>query len=101
MGYSRVPVLCRSLFGCGRRSVFRRSLGGVPCRSPGRLALAEDLGDPHHGVVLAMPALAARILTAALLEGDDLLAAGVLHHLACHGEALDERRAHLGAAVVG
>ena len=41
-------------------------------------ALGEDLGDADHRELLAMAALAARVLAAALLEGDDRLAAALL-----------------------
>src|SRR5918993_5873809 len=102
MGYSRVLCEAERLFSGGRRSFVSRSLGGLLGRSLlGLFATGEDLGDPHNGIVLAMPALAARILATALLEGNDLLAAGVFHHFACHGHALDEGGADLGAAVVG
>src|SRR6478752_7602773 len=91
------------LFGASRRSFVSRSLGGfLLCRSLlGLFAGTEDVGDPNHSVILAVPALAARILAAALLEGNDLRAAGVLHHLAQHGCARDERRPDFGAVVVG
>ena len=56
-------------------------------------AAGEDLGDPHDGVVLAMPALAARILAAALLEGDDLVAALMRDDFAGDGGARNGRRA--------
>src|SRR5918995_1684555 len=84
--YSRVAFRCRRLFGAGRRSFVSRSLGGfLLCRSLlGLLAGGKDVGDPNHGVILAMPALAARILTAALLEGDHLRAPGMLHDLTRH-----------------
>jgi hypothetical protein len=47
-----------------------------------------------------MPALAARILAAALLEGDDLLAAGLRHHGPGHRDPGHDRGADLDAIVV-
>jgi len=47
-----------------RRRRLRRSLHG-------RRATHQNLSDPNDGLVLAVAALAARILPAALLERDD------------------------------
>src|SRR6516164_1349876 len=68
-------------------------------RRRGRLrpaALGQNLGDPHQREFLAMTALAPRILAAALLEGDDLVAAHVIEDLgrnrcACNGRRADHR----------
>src|SRR5690606_14136476 len=56
-------------------------------------AAGQDLGDAHRGQELAMAALAARVLTAALLEGDDLRAAALLDDLGGDRGAVDKRRA--------
>src|SRR5205823_6444861 len=60
---------------------------------PGLSALGEDLGNADHRELLAMAALAARILAPALLERDDLFAAALLDDLAGHRGA-----GHMGAA---
>src|SRR5690606_9603822 len=54
------------------------------------LAARQDFRDAHRGEQLAMAALAARILPAALLEGDDLRAAPLLDDFRRHQRALDE-----------
>src|SRR5215471_4695045 len=65
-----------------RRFSFRRGLPPRPRRWRLRrlAAFCQDLGDPNHGVFLAMSALAPRILAAPLLEGDDLRTAHVIQH---------------------
>src|SRR6185437_5834782 len=58
-------------------------------------AAGQYLGDADYREVMAVTALAARILAPALLERDDLVAAGVLEHLAGNGRARDGRGAEL------
>src|SRR4029077_10852541 len=61
-------------------------------RSDGRLVVVgQDLGDAQHRDLVAITALAARILAAALLERDDLRATLVLQHLGCHRRAGNRR----------
>src|SRR5690606_28196965 len=55
-------------------------------------AVEENLGDADRRQELAMAALAARILAAALLEGDDLAAAPLCHDFGRDQRAVDERR---------
>src|SRR6266481_2423299 len=57
------------------------------------LIIGQDLGDPQHRDLVAITALAARILAAALLERDDLGAALVLQHFGCDRSARDRGRA--------
>src|SRR6185369_8586541 len=71
----------------GPRRRFLRRLG----------AAGEDLGDADHREFVPRTALAARILAPALLEGDHLVAAGVLEHLAGNGGARNGRRTDLRA----
>src|SRR5882757_6996285 len=58
-------------------------------------AAGQNLGDADHRKLMAETALAARILAPALLEGDDLVAAGVLKHLAGNASARHGRGADL------
>ncbi len=51
---------------------------------------SHDVRDTDNRVMLAMAARTLRVLTTALLEGDDLLAAVVLDHFGLDGSALDE-----------
>src|SRR5262245_9921112 len=52
------------------------------CRGLARLGpVGEDFGDPHQRKLLAVTALAARVLTAPLLEGDHLGPTALLDHL--------------------
>src|SRR5690606_26404244 len=56
--------------------------GGLLCCLLGRLgAINKDLSDADGRQLLTVSALAARILTAALLEGDDLRTAALLDDL--------------------
>src|SRR5258705_13910178 len=55
--------------------------------------VGQDLGDPQHRDLVAIAALAARILAAALLERDDLGAALVLQHFGRDRSARDRGRA--------
>src|ERR1700733_1414002 len=78
----------RSLFVDGLRglvvAIHRRCddrLLALRARSDGRFVIVgQDLGDAQHRDLVAITALAARILAAALLERDDLRAALVLQH---------------------
>src|SRR6185312_15817925 len=54
-------------------------------------AVSEDFGDADHRKLVPVTTLAARILAPALLEGDDLVAAGVLQHLAGNHRRADLR----------
>src|SRR5882672_3609757 len=82
-------LLGRSLFLCGLgRLVVAigrcRYDGLLPLRPRSdrrRLVIGQDLGDAQHRDLVAIAALAARILAAALLERDHLGAALVLQHL--------------------
>src|SRR3954471_11032432 len=76
------------------RSRRRRLSRGLRSRAAG-----EDLGDPDHGKVLAVAALALRVLAPPLLESDDLRASRLLHDLARDRDARDGRRAELRAAL--
>src|SRR5690606_21440138 len=60
---------------------------------------ADDAGDANLDQVLTVAALAAGILAAALLEGDDLRAAGMLDQLGNDLGAGYERRPDLGAVA--
>ena len=63
-------------------------------RTDGRFCvIGQDLGDAKHRDLVAIAALAARILAAALLERDHLRSALVLQHLRCHGSARHAGRA--------
>src|SRR6202166_4953771 len=65
-------------------------------RGLGRLgAIGEDLGDTDHREFMAVAALTARILAPALLEGDHLVAARVLEHLAGNGRPGNRRGTEL------
>src|SRR5436190_8260107 len=59
---------------------------------------AENFLDAHRRLVLAVAALATRVLAPALLEGDDLGGAALLDHLGHHLGARDRRLAELGLA---
>jgi hypothetical protein len=81
--------------------LLRRRLGGGLL---GRLgAVEQDLGDAHRGQKLPVAALAARILAAALLEGDDLGATALFHDFDGNRCAVDKRGAdrHLLAFAAG
>src|SRR4051794_29710099 len=52
-------------------------------------AVRQDLRDAQHGDLVAIAALAARVLAAALLESDDLGTALVVEHLDRNGGACD------------
>src|SRR6516162_11059568 len=77
-----------------RPSLSRGPGGGYD--SLGRLgAPGQNVGHPHDGEVLPVATLAFRILAAALLERDDLRAAGLLDDLADHARADDVRSADM------
>ncbi len=82
--------LCGGFFG-------GRSLGDLlPLRTRalgGLGAVRQDLGDTEDRDLVAIAALAARILAAALLERDDLRPALVVEHLDRNGRACDRRDA--------
>src|SRR3954469_1107147 len=90
-------------FLCAMGSTPNSNGGGASGRGSALRALRAgvDTGDAHHRVVLAMAALAARVLPAALLEGDHLLVAAVADDLARDADARQERRADLGGLAVG
>src|SRR5687767_4330533 len=69
-----------------------------PLALTGALSGADDFLDAHHGLVLAMATLAARVLAAPLLEGDDLGGAVLLDDLGNDLGAL-ESIAKLGIAT--
>src|SRR3954470_3676924 len=81
----------------GIRGLGRGRLGLPPsagCLSRAKgLAVERKAADAHHREVLTVAALAARILAAALLEGDNLRAARLLDHLARDDGAGDARSA--------
>src|SRR5258708_6553440 len=82
------PALRGSL--CRRRS----SLFTLRPRSDRRrFAVGEDLGDAKHRDLVAIAALAARILAATLLERDHLGSTLVLQHFGCNGSARHRGRA--------
>src|SRR5215467_13501273 len=64
------------------------------------LGAGRDGIDAQHGQVLAMAVLAAVIVTAALLEDDDLVAAGLLDDGRAHRGAGDSRSAGLGRGAL-
>src|SRR5690349_17729424 len=74
----------------GLRSSLRlggdRSGGGIALLHLRLLAAGEDVGDADDGQLGAEAALALRVLAAALLEGDDLLATGLLDDLTGDGD---------------
>src|ERR1700679_284129 len=63
------------------------------------LSAHVDFGDLDLGEVLAVTALAMRVLPALLLEGDDLGMTSLLDDLTHDRGAVDERRAGLGAVA--
>ena len=70
-------------------------------RTLGRLgAVGQDFRNPDQREFLAVTPAAARILAAALLEGDDLRAAGLLDDLASDRSASDEGRADRGRVAI-
>src|SRR5690606_33189584 len=88
-GGDSVPRLRRvGVLGLGRG----RSLSlGLRLRTLGRLGAAgEDLGDPHHGIILPVAPLPSRILAAPLLESDDFWSAALFHDLDRNRRARDE-----------
>src|SRR6185437_9696604 len=87
--------LCRRS-GLGFRLRLRLALGSRRRRLGRPGPASQDLGDTDHRELVAVAALAPRILAAALLEGDHLVAARVLEHFAGNGGARDSRRAELG-----
>src|SRR5262249_12131201 len=95
---SRRPALSRPLrddppaFLC---AILRSPRPAPAAGSGGRV----DLGDPQHGLVLAVPVLAPVLVPPLFLEDDDLVGAAVLDQLGADRGALDERRAgrRLGA----
>src|SRR5215469_16660337 len=92
---SRRPALSRPLredppaFLCAISNLLGRSVPGA------------DLGDPQHGLVLAMAFLTPVILPALLLEHDDLVGAAMLDQGGADRSAVDQRRAgrHGGAVA--
>src|SRR5262249_19544494 len=70
---SRRPRLSRPL-----RAEPPAFFGAICSPSPARLAAGVDLGDPQHGLVLAMAVLAAIVLPPLFLEHDDLVGAAML-----------------------
>src|SRR5215469_7172914 len=88
---------CRLLGGFGRSLVaVVRRLGHLFLlrpRADRRLGVVgEDLGDAKHRELVAIAALAARVLAAALLERDHLRAALVVQHFSCNRGACDGGR---------
>src|SRR5437764_9701241 len=92
---SRFPALSRPLreeppaFLCAISNLLDRSAAGA------------DLGDPQHGLVLAVAVLAAVILPPLLLEHDDLVGAAMLDQGGADRGAGQQRRAgrHCGAVA--
>src|SRR3954471_6587436 len=79
--------LCGGLFG---RGLWLDDLFPLRTRPLGGLgAVRQDLRDAQHGDLVAIAALAARVLAAALLESDDLGTALVVEHLDRNGRACD------------
>src|SRR6185312_8966182 len=60
------------------RRAYHRLLTLWPRADARLVVVGQDLGDPQHRDLVAVPALAARVLAAALLERDDLGTALVL-----------------------
>src|SRR6516164_1933395 len=58
-----------------------------------RAARASDLGDPQHGLVLAMTLLAPIIVTPLLFEDDDLVRPRLLDDGGADRSAAEQRRA--------
>src|SRR5215831_9737637 len=93
---SRRPRLSRPLrdeppaFLCA----IRQLLLGLACGGP-------DLGDPQHGLVLAMALFAPVILPPLLLEDDDLRGAALLDDHGADRGAGDERRAAGDLGTIG
>src|SRR5712692_5173573 len=94
------PGPCLGFAGCIRRRHWRGfgsgRLGGSGSGAggPGRLcAVGQDLGHAQQGEFLPVAALAARILAASLLEGDDLRPAPLLQDLGGDRGAGNRRRA--------
>src|SRR5438270_11188855 len=92
---SRLPALSRPLrdeppaFLCAISNLLGRSASGA------------DLGDPQHGLVLAVAVLAAVILPPLFLEDDDLVGAALLDQGGADRGAREQRRArrHRGAVA--
>ena len=57
------------------------------------MAVGQDLGDAHHGLVLPVPGGAPIALAPLLLEHDDLVGPALLDQLGGHAGALDQGRA--------
>src|SRR5204862_5494461 len=74
---SRRPALSRPLR--DEPPAFLCAISNPPAAA--RLAAGADLGDPQHGLVLAVAVLAAVILPPLLLEDDDLVGAALLDQL--------------------
>src|SRR4051812_2157684 len=90
-------LLARGRFGQGRLGCRLRATGRGSSLGD-RRAVQRDRPDPHDREVLPVTTLAARILAAALLEGDDLRAARLLDDLAHDARARNRRGTHLDAA---
>src|ERR1044071_2438748 len=62
-----------------------------------RILTRVDVGDLDLGIMLAMPALAMRVLAPLLLEGHDLVGTHLFHDLTRNARARNQRRAELVA----
>src|SRR3984893_1226522 len=92
IGVRRIGGTSRLREGAGFR--WRRSRR--PTRSCGLARLCpigEDLGHPHERELLPVPALSARVLPAALLEGNDLRPTPLLQNFGSDASAGDSWRA--------
>ena len=78
LGLRRLDLACLVAGCCAAVSAGFGSRFGL--RDGGLGPVGQDLGDPDQREFLPVAALAARILAAALLEGDDLRAAALIQH---------------------
>src|SRR5262249_55328141 len=97
----RFSCPCFGRFGFPRRNSFgfrlrlRLALGPRRSRFRRLRSAGKNFGDADHRKLMPVAAFAARILAPALLEGDHLVAASMLEHLAGNSCARDSRRAEL------